>query len=402
MASAKIIKFLLLVLFMFPGSMLRAGSWSMEYKKKTAGTIIINFSEKLAISKIILPTNTEKLWGAGKKCRAATIKAGNKSFLSSTDQNGNELTFSLEGIIAQKIIVNPLYIEVSTTDSNNADPVVEAVRAKIRLIEDKIKLLAQQTIEFQKQNRCFSCHTAYPLAVLFNEADKKGYKIDKKQIEILTESIGATQKADGSFYFKQQPDYGTITPTLCAGAIFAQLARFDRRLLVNLNRILLLLPGWLDKNSNLKSDFYFTPIFIGQTTSTVFEALIIAAIYYFEPSVTGTDREESLRQRLLYLNRNLKIRPEGNQQHNLVLLGGLPYIGQFSPEQKEPLLKGLIKFLENEPEARHIQLRGLAGLFFHRINEEHGLKIAFQGAKKAQTPAEHIWACLLEVLQHQP
>ncbi len=258
--------------------MLLADSWSMQFKRDKAGTIVINFSEKLAISKVILPTNAYKLWGAETKCRAATIKAGTKSFLSSTNINGNELTFSLGGIITRQIVINPLYTEISTTDGNNSEPVIEAVRAKIRLIEDKISQLAQQTIDFQKQNRCFSCHTAYPLAILFNEADKKGYKIDKKQIELLTESIGAIQKADGSFHFDQQPDYGTISPTLCAGAIFAQLTRFDKRVLVNLNRILLLLPGWLDKNSNIKSDFYFTPIFLGQTTSAVFEALIIAAI----------------------------------------------------------------------------------------------------------------------------
>lgn len=376
-------------------------SWNRALSRNESGLIKIKFSEMLALDSISLPTVSTELWGKGVRCRAATIRIGSQNFLSSTKTIDSPMLFNPGGAITDTMIISPVFTEPATNSMDGLFK-VEAVRARIRQIEDEITALSNEVLEFQNENRCFSCHTAFPIAMVLNEADKKGFKIPQQAVEKIGASIGAMQKVDGTFHFSNQPDYGTISPTLCAGAVLALLARFAPEMLTNINKIAVLFPKWYDEKGDLKSDFFFKPLFLGQTSSALFEALVFSSLYYFEPSVTGKAPNEMHRKRLIHLNQNCRIDKDLSVIHSLLILSALPYIGQFSNEQSNLIANSIKSFVENEPEASRADISTLAQLFFSRMKNREGLKAISALKIPAKTLSERIWNSLAKILRNNP
>jgi hypothetical protein len=405
MASVKKINrlFLLIALiFLLPPCLAKTGRQFSLSKISETGQITLRFNEKLAVDSVSLPIKSEKLWGNDIVCRAATIKLADKNFLASAPKGELSMIFKLDGLIGHELIITPIYTMADNAVFQEARIEIDAVKASIKLIEDDIRHLSQQVIDFQKGNNCYSCHTALPLAIMLDEADKSGFRIPLQTVEEFGQSLGSLQRIDGTFHFPSQPDYGTISPTLCAGAVFSLLARFDKRLLVNLERILQKFPEWLDEKGELKSDFFFRPVFTGQTTSALFETLVVASIYYFSPSITGQPADDSLRQRLIFLNQHFALNEKSPTLQTLILLSGLPYIGQFSDEQMPGLLKQMQQFLKLDPEAARADISALTALFFYRMNFKEGLRQISANSFSAETLSEKIWVCLIKVLQNDP
>jgi hypothetical protein len=362
--------------------------------------VVIKFAEELAIKTLILPTNNDQLWGESVSCRAVTLNIANQNFIGSAGADENTITFRLNGLIDKQLLLTPVFIEQLDMETKEVE--VIAKLAETKRIENEIFELSRQVYEFQQKNRCFSCHTIFPLAIALNEADREGYKVSQLQIEKLGESIASMQRADGSFFFADQPEYGTISPTLCAGAATALLARFDRRNLLVIDRIADLFPGWLDEENDMKSDFFFRPMFLGKPTSVLFESMIIASEYYFRPSITGEPHEEQLRERLIRLNNRFETASDTARLQNLIILTGLPYIGQFNDQQKETLLNDLRNAQTNDPMLSRPDCAALSALFFRRMNDEKGLQQLKLLQTSGKTLSERIWLCLIKILQNQP
>ena len=400
MVSAKIIRFaiqLFLALLTMP---LAADNGWLHSIQRTDEKTRIEFSEELAVEKLVVPCNSEKIWGPGKRCLAATVIFGKKQFISSAVSGEKGIVFFLDHLIGEGFEIKPVFTEPNI-DENEGILEIVATRAQTRRIELKIAELSQRVLSFQQQNQCFSCHTLFPLALTINEADKNGFRISSEQVKKLGESLGSMQSVNGSYFFARQPDYGTISTSLCAGSIFAMLARFDRRMLVNLEKIYSSFHAWLDEENDLKSDFFFRPLFIGKTASALFEALIVAALYYQNPTVTGIARNENLRQRLMHLNKRFKVEAEAPVLQNLLLLTGLPYIGQFGNEQIDDLTTTLNTFQQQSPQASRADIAALTALFFSRMNNKNGLQQLKLPQTIKRTLSEEIWLCLIKVLQNQ-
>ncbi|GAB4279535.1 MAG: hypothetical protein Kow0029_23520 [Candidatus Rifleibacteriota bacterium] len=376
-----------------------ANDWQFTMQKN-GSTVSLVFAERLAIEQLRLPAISEQLWGAGQRCGAVAVSAGTITYMGSTPAGSDSILIELNGNICDKLDLVPLYLE-PTTENSIGHIEIKAVRETKKILENKLRNLTLSVIDFQKRNNCFSCHTAFPLALALSEADRKGLKIPQTEIEKLGESLCSMQSADGSYHFPDQPDYGTISPTICAGAICSLLVRFDKRLLVNLDRIMFLLPGWLDEQGNLKSDFFFKPLFLGQSTSTAFEALIIAAVYYYEPSITGIIPNDSLRQRLNYLNIKNRISNKTSLIQDLVLFLGIPYVGQINDEQKSMLVEKLHTAFKLEPNIVRPDISAMAAYFSARIGNRQLLKKIVDEVKIPANLSEQIWHCLIEILSYE-
>lgn len=367
---------------------------------KTEKNVLIRFEKELAIETLVLPTNNAQLWGKGGSCRAVTLDIAEQRFIGSARPDEDTITFQLNGLIDKELLLTPVFVE--KLDLPAKEILISAKLAETKRIENEIFDLSQQVYEFQQKNRCFSCHTIFPLALALNEADREGYVVSKLQIEKLGESIAAMQRPDGSFFFANQPEYGTISPSLCAGASLAILARFDRRNLLVIERIAGLFPGWLDEESDMKYDFFFRPLFLGKPTSVLFESMIIASEYYFRPSITEEPHEEQLRERLIRLNHRFETASDTARLQNLMILTGLPYIGQFNDQQKDLLLKDLRNAQASDPMLSRPDCAALSALFFRRMNDEKGLQQLKLLQTSGKTLSEKIWLCLIKILQNQP
>lgn len=375
-------------------------AWQLQFAR-TENNVLISFSEKLAFKSLTLPSESSELWGSNKSCRAAILTVGEQSFIASAGENENEIVFKLNDLAADKVLISPIYIQDSTRIPTQKIK-IDAVLAKTREIEQEILDLTLQVQSFQRQNNCFSCHTLLPLALTISEASRRGYQVSLREVEKTGEDVAAMQRPDGSYFFSGQPDYGPISTSLCAGAALSFLVRFDRRLLVNIGRVAQLFPRWLDQENDIKSDFFFRPLFIGKPTSALFEALILAALYYYQPVITEETPNEELRQRLLRLNQRFKISSETAVLQNLLIMAGLPYLGQFSDEARPQIFDTVFSAQQNDAMAARPDSAALAALFYSRIGNKKGLQQLKLLQTQGKTLSEKVWLCLIKVLQHQP
>ncbi|MFZ5952409.1 MAG: hypothetical protein ACOYXC_17035 [Candidatus Rifleibacteriota bacterium] len=364
--------------------------------------IKIRFSEEIALSRVKIPVVSTSVWGPNLACRAATLKINGQSFIASAKPGEIFLIFKLDHQICREAYLIPVFLEA--TDKHDDSPAqIEARKAEIRRSELELFQQSREILQFQEKNRCFSCHTLLPLAITINEADKKGIGVPLEEIEKIGESLTAMQNPDGSFFFPEQPDYGKITTSLCAGAVFSILLRFDRRLIVNLQRLQRLLPGWADEENDMRSDFFFRPLFLGKVTSALFEALIIAALYYHQTAITSELPDDELRQRLIHLNRRFKIDLSVPFGQNLILLLGLPYFGQISDHQIQPVLDSMLQWQQAESQASRPDCAAISALITTKLTDnEKGLQQVKLLQTANQTLSQKIWLNLIRVLQSQP
>ena len=150
---------------------------------KTEKNVLIRFEKELAIETLVLPTNNAQLWGEGGSCRAVTLDIAEQRFIGSARPDEDTITFQLNGLIDKELLLTPVFVE--KLDLPAKEILISAKLAETKRIENEIFDLSQQVYEFQQKNRCFSCHTIFPLALALNEADREGYVVSKLQIATL-------------------------------------------------------------------------------------------------------------------------------------------------------------------------------------------------------------------------
>jgi len=351
-----------IALLLICSASLQAEIWQIIHQENKT---IVRFARDWAFDEVFVPVVSAEFWGNRLTHTAATLRINNRPFVSAVASQSRHLKFSLPGIQATEIELISL---LSTQDNQTAEADFDfsAVPANVREIETLINDRIDREILFIRKNSCFSCHTALPLTMACKEAALGGYRIDEKKLIELGRSISELQLENGSFFFKEHPDYGQITTTLCAGVILSFLSDFSEEFMPNLSDIYNLLPGWADRDGLTRSDFYFKPVFIGQITSTLFESIIISTIY-FKNAATNLDNHDYLRQRLLRLNnwaKNLSVEPFHRQ---IILMAGMPHIFQSGSDEKQTIMKNLKNLIISEPEGRNTEIQALAALIQKRL-----------------------------------
>lgn len=358
-------------------------------------SLSMTFSQSWSFDQIELPSVSEQLWGKARQCRAAIIKTAGRSFISRLSADSERLMFNLDGVISSQAQVIEL-LKVDAARPEGAAPVFAATPARIRMIEDELKELADAVLRFQKRNSCFSCHTALPLALTCKVAAASGYRVPDNILNQIGSNIAGMQSYDGSYSFPKHPDYGTISTTLCAGAIMAIISDFSSQFLESLHKIRLLLPEWLDDDGLLKSDFYFRPLFIGQATNMLFEAVILQTLYLYSATDDPEIFDNSLRLRLKELRKHAAFDPAEPIHRQILLMAGTPVLFQFSKEERPLIVRQLQHLLKNEPEGERTDIRALALFLLGRFGQNIGPQPL--NRRPLQNLGDKIWACFEQII----
>ncbi|MGM0598651.1 MAG: hypothetical protein ACQETH_02425 [Candidatus Rifleibacteriota bacterium] len=403
MASSKNLKTLLFLAVAIAGSFCPgfAGEFEFTVEKSGNNDVLIRFAETLSLDTVVFPVYNKELWGERVKCRAVVLKCGNRKILGSAGNDQKEIVFKLGGLLAEQIFVSPVYLE-KNVDGSGGSIKLNATRGVTRQIEDEIAALTLEVNAFQRRHNCFSCHTALPLALLIDQAEQKKFKTPKAEVRHMLKKIEGLQKADGSYNFASQPDYGTITPTLCAGAVFSLLSNIGYDIETVLTKIVTLFPDWRDEKGYMGSDFFFRPLMVGRPASALFEAFTIAGLYYPNFLSLSTQQRHNYRKRLAFIIKNFKSDPSLNPATNLLFLTGLPYIGQFDSSERQKLEQQLFKFVKTDSKTVNIEVLGLLSIVFSRLNFQPGIEYIEKINLQPQNLSEKIWHCLIDVTLNNP
>lgn len=362
--------------------------------------IVISFSATWAFDAVKLPVIMTRLWGEQIDCRAAAIEVAGQQFVASAGQNSNFLNFNLQGLATDSLVITPLFKQNTSSENATAQIEFTAVLAKIRKIEKNLAELTSRVAAFQRQNNCFSCHIALPLALAYKTAAARGYKVSSTRIIDLGRDIAAMQLSEGSFHFPEQPDYGKIVTTLSAGAILAMISDFSSEFITSLKKILPLLPGWVDQDGLLKSDFFFRPFFIGQPTAALLEAFLRYTVYLQSAADLESKPDDLLRQRVLQLTRWASTQNSEAIHRRIVIMVGMPFLFQFNHHEMPETIRQLKHLLKNEPEGQRHDIRALAMFLLLRISPDETVEL--QPVNPAQNLADEIWQCFEQIITFTP
>ncbi len=374
-------------------------AFSAEYTVSSLkDNITVTLAEESAFDIIELPLRSEDLWGQSQECRAAMLEIAGQQFISSAMPGSTHMVFKPGGLTGTSFSIRPLIVEnFSDGVSGTASITFNAVPAKVRAIETRISSLTERVAIFQNQNRCFSCHTALPLAIVYREANNRGFNIDQNQLLNIGRDISAMQLGDGSFFFDWQPVYGRITTSMCAGAVLALISDFSTEFLMNLRKILPLLYEWNDSPEPVNADFFLQPFYTGQPTSALFETIIISTLYFKSAIEQMGEAEEILHRRLLELQQWASGMSSEPIYRRIVIMMGMPVLFQISHDEQSSVEEALLQILMHEPEGRRRDVRAMALLCLAKMAPNR--KIELNVSEKPQNLGDEIWECLENIVQ---
>lgn len=366
--------------------------------------LLINFAQPLAFDQILLPTHSAELWGQGIICRAALIEASDHQFIASARTNEGFMVFRPKTAASSSFYITPLITRAAELENHgqNADNRIEltAVPAEVRAIENRIRHLVDATMQFNRENRCFSCHTALPLALAVKNAAARGYELDQNMLQTVGNEMARLQLADGSFFFPEQPAYGRIMTTMCAGAIMSILAQFNPDLHASLRKMLPMLKSWQNPDGTPGSDFFFRPVFIGQPTALLFESILISAAYFRSFAESNGEPDAQLGKRLRELSGWAKDLKNEAIHRRIIIMAGMPLTFQFQEAERPELIRELTRVIYDEPEGKRRDIRALAVWLLNRINPTNQLPLPAFPAP--QNLADQIWECFEQIIQTRP
>lgn len=371
-----------------------------EYQLRPDGdALLIHFSQSWSFDLVELPSVSKELWGDTYKHRAATIVIAGRSFISKLSDNEHRLIFNLRGTTGHLLQIMSIF-KTSTVTPTGDPPEFVATPARIRKIEDELKELAESVLNFQRRNSCFSCHTALPLVLACKVATVSGLRIPTTTLNQIGNDIAAMQSYNGIYSFPRHPDYGIIAPTLCAGAIMAIISDISSQYLDNLQKIRLLLPDWLDDDGLLKSDFYFRPLFIGNKTNMLFEAVILQVLYLYRGADGPEFFDEDLHKRLTLLRQQATFAPDEPIHRQILSMAGTPILFQFTDAERPLIIRQLLHLLNNEPEGERASIRALAIFLLSRFSP--GMRFDQPRKLPTQNLGDEIWACFEKLVTSLP
>ena len=355
-------------------------------KKYQGNDIQLNFKEQTKIEKLIIPSNNNSVWQSQKSCICAVATANNIKRISSISASNTELIFDFEKKDIKQIIIKPLLFSDKKIVSKIKKIKVSGISTLEAKFQSNLKAHAEEIIDFQQRNKCFSCHSAIPFSLACEEAAYQGLTIPEKQIELMLEQINDFQENDGAYKFNSDPEYGKITTTLSAGFISSTLAKLIAKPNPNIRKIFQQLPLWQDKDGSLRHDFIFLPIFNSQITSAFLESRFISNLLYNEFS--KNEEIGFLYERLGWLQSWAKKNSRLDNPSDLLFPLGIPYLLQLNKKEKDAIYLRLLniknsKAYQKLPEVKIITNFLLNKYFNYKISSnDFIIWKSFPGSKK--------------------
>jgi hypothetical protein len=359
----------------------------IDFSKSFQGNNIrLNFKRQFKVDKLILPANNKSIWQSTKSCVCAVAIADNIKRISSINASNTELIFDFEKKDIKQILIKPLVFSDQVITSGISEIKVTGIATQKENFQNNLKTRAKEIIDFQKQNKCFSCHSAIPFSLACEEASFQGLEIPKDQIEVMLEQIEKFQKNDGSYEFTTDPEYGKISTTLSAGFISSTLAKVITKPNPQIRKIFQQLPLWQDKDGSLRHDFVFLPIFNSQITSAFLESRFISNLLY--NGISKNEEVTFLYDRLGWLQSWAKKKVRLDNPSDLLFPLGIPYLLQLGPKEKKDIHPKLLaikssKAYQKLPEVKIITNFLLNKYFNYKISSNDSIDwTSFPESKK--------------------
>lgn len=359
-----------------------------------SNNILLTFNLPIRLNKLIIPPQNQSIWQTGQSCICAVAIIDNIKRISSIGASNTELIFDFGKSDIKQILIKPLVFSKKPIKSDYSDLAIEGISTQKATLQDNLDSYAQKIIDFQKNNKCFSCHAMIPFAAACEEADFKGLEIPKEKISVLLEQISSFQQADGSYEFRSDPEYGKITTTLSAAFIASTLGKFATQPNPVIQKIFKQLPLWQNKDGSLKNDFTYLPIFSRHVTSSFLEAKFISNILY---NNSVNQNEMFLYDRLGWLQSWARKNVNLESPSNLLFFLGIPYFLQLTQEEKSEIYPKLLelkksKAYEKLPEIKIITNFLLNKYFNYKITNNDSVNW------KSQPDSKTYWKLLEESL----
>ncbi|HOT27996.1 MAG TPA: hypothetical protein PLU72_07385 [Candidatus Ozemobacteraceae bacterium] len=257
----------LLIVFAAP-SIVDSGELAWTIRSLPDGGCRIDFPATSAVKFVNLPPDSADVFGAGRRGTAVIVRSAHVTRVCRLNEPYDD-TFSirLNDPSTGWLELVPLVSAPSKIGSGTTGGIiVSGLDPAVRNLEIELTDLSRAIMEFQRTNRCFSCHLALPLAWAATVAEFRCLETPRTVLASIADQLVALQQADGSFAVPGRPEYGAVTPTLAAAAALAYLKKFCLDLDISpiLEKAVAFLAERISTDGVPSFDFSFPPLLIGK------------------------------------------------------------------------------------------------------------------------------------------
>ncbi|NLI75819.1 MAG: hypothetical protein GX442_05175 [Candidatus Riflebacteria bacterium] len=230
---------------------------------------VITFSHPMAVDQVTVSPTHPGVWGLGRAARLAVARTGNRAAVAGWRPGQPGLVFVLDDPWTDRISLTGLaMVPFPGVGPNPITPTwdlrIEGTLAGRRRLEERLAGVLDRVLERQTTSRCFCCHQVIPLGLATALARDRGLRLPQARLASWTAGWTGWQHPDGSFSFTEAPEFGVVTPTLCAAAVMAWTRFLDSRLEPALLKAVTFLVSLQQPDGSLVPDFTFPPLLVGR------------------------------------------------------------------------------------------------------------------------------------------
>ncbi|MBI3039360.1 hypothetical protein HYY75_09995, partial [bacterium] len=276
--------------------------------EKIPNGVSVKFPNPMAVSEVTIPVLDSQLWGSGNRGKIVIAKW--KQLDGSPEEEKNVaigtglshepwILLKFGAIMTNQIEFFPISVEpVAASFGFSEGWKIVGVPASRQLIESNLLKFGQKIISSQKQERCFRCHLLLPYAMAVTSAENRGFLVPGDELASLGLEIIKMQNPDGSFYFSSHPNYGKITPTLCAAAVLGWLQRWTPEAQIGIEKACNFLLTFQKSTGEMRPDFFYPPFMTGPAFGTWLFSIALESEYLLAQTQGRTPLNPSTRAAL--------------------------------------------------------------------------------------------------------
>lgn len=239
-----------------------------SFSEIPTGGCRVDFTSSSTVDFVLLPPDSPEVFGPGRRGTAVIVRGAGSVTVGRLDEQLDDVfRIKLNEPSTRWLEIVPILSE--TTDSVLSSPGrihISGSDASWRNFENELADLSNAALEFQRKNRCFSCHIMLPLAWTATLAEFRCMGTPRPTLASIAENIVSLQRSDGSFSAPGHPEYGIVSPTLAAAASLACLNKFcsETNVIPALRKATDFLIAHPSGSGLPELDFTFPPLFIGK------------------------------------------------------------------------------------------------------------------------------------------
>jgi|GEM_PF-5156637 len=329
-------------------------SFSISLEKEE---MVIDFGEPMAVDSIRIPVVNDDLWGSNQVGKVVVVRSEHYSNLSTRKGDDDSIVVDFREPSSKYLKIIPILSEKGEKKIKT-DWKIDGKTAHRRRLELQISVLVQRTFDCQIKDRCFSCHRTLPLAFTVAAAHDRGFRLPLQMLASVTADLVSMQNPDGSFSFPAHPEYGVITPTLCAGVILGLFQRFAPDSGAALVKTARFLCRFQKPNGGISLDFSFPSFLKGKACGTwlLLRVLQDASFVFIRESFRDDPSiSEAIKKAIHWFNNP---ESEGMEKDFFTFIS-LPVVGTFPDEDFPKIIPKLRKIVEEFSFARNPEYHAL-------------------------------------------